>query len=244
MRKTLLVLAFLAIFLGVFLLAQLLAPVETITIPLEEVMAPVVNASQRVMLIPAVDPEGRGIITRLVVEARPGYGRTLVNIDQLLFWVDTQHSIRIAKNLAEELTGMDLSNLDLIYTIETNASIIGGESAGAAITVATIALLENKTLRSDVMMTGTIDERGNIGKVGAILPKAIVARDAGMSLFLVPETQGTQVYYEPVERCKRIGPMTFCTTTYEARRIDIGEEVGIEVEEVMTIQDALDRFLV
>jgi len=238
------------ILLGFFFHPYLFLPTETGITKLVEVIPTKIRplpfnvTHARSMYVPAVDAEGRGVLTLLKVEVKPGYGRTLVNIDQLYFWVDTQHSIRIAKQLAQQITGVDVSNIDLVYTIETNASIIGGESAGAAIAVATIALLQNKTINPRVMMTGTIDEEGRIGKVGAVLAKAIVARDAGMELFLVPEGQAVQTYYEAVEECRQIGPITYCTTDYVPRRIDISEQVGIEVKEVVTIEDALNYYLV
>lgn len=199
--------------------------------------------SPKTMLIPAVDAEGKGVVTKLEVEARAGKGRTLVNIDQLYFWVDTQHSIRIAKQLAERLTGVNTSELDLIYSIESEASVIGGESAGAAIAVATISLLQGKELNKSVMMTGTIDAQGRVGKVGGILAKAWAAKQAGMKLFLVPVGQSIQTYYEPVRHCEQIGPFTYCTTTYELKRVDVAEQVGIEVREISSVKEALEYFL-
>ncbi|MGC8812176.1 MAG: S16 family serine protease [Candidatus Aenigmatarchaeota archaeon] len=195
------------------------------------------------MNIPAVDEEGNGVITKLMVEAKPGTGRVLVDINQLLFWVDTQNSIRVAQKVAQNYTNTDLSSIDLIYSIETNASLIGGPSAGAAMTVATIALLENKSLNKSVMMTGTINSDGTIGPVGEIVSKAKAAKDVGAKLFLVPEGQAVQTYYKPVEHCERFGPVTYCSTEYKPEKIDVSKEVGIPVKEVSTIQEALKYFL-
>lgn len=196
------------------------------------------------MNIPAVDSEGNGVVTKLLVEAKPGTGRVLVDINQLLFWVDTQNSIRVAQKVAQNYTNTDLSSIDLIYAVETNASIIGGPSAGAAMTVATIALLENKTLNQSVMMTGTINSDGSIGPVGEIVAKAKAAKDVGAKLFLVPEGQAVQVYYKPIEHCEKFGPVTYCSTEYKPEKIDVSKEVGIDVKEVSTIQDALKYFFI
>lgn len=194
------------------------------------------------MNIPAVDNEGNGVITKLFVEAKHGKGRALVDINQLLFWVDTQQSIRIAKFVAQNVTGVDISNVDLIYSIETNASIIGGPSAGAALTIATIAVLENKTINPKVMITGTIDYDGSIGQVGEILAKARASRNAGAEIFLVPLGQAVQNYYKPIRSCEKFGPVTYCTTEYKVEKIDISKEVGIEVKEVSRINEALKYF--
>ncbi|MEM5843970.1 MAG: S16 family serine protease [Candidatus Aenigmatarchaeota archaeon] len=196
------------------------------------------------MYIPAVDSEGNGVVTKLIVEAKPGTGRVLVDINQLLFWVDTQHSIRVAQKVAQNYTKIDLSNIDLIYAIETNASVIGGPSAGAAMTIATIALIENKTLNQSVMITGTINSDGSIGPVGEIVAKAKAAKDIGAKLFLVPLGQAIQTYYKPIEHCERFGPVTYCSTEYRPEKIDVSKEVGISVKEVSNIQEALQYFLI
>jgi uncharacterized protein len=204
------------------------------------------NITRRIveLKVPAVDNEGRGVATNLIVELKPGEGRVLVDVNQLLFWVDTQYSIRVAKTVAQNLTKIDLSKFDLIYAIETNASIIGGPSAGAALTVATVALLENKSLNPEVMITGSINPDGSIGQVGEIIAKAKASKDVGAKIFLVPQGQGIQINYKPVKECKKIGPITYCSIEYEEERIDVGKEIEIEVREVSNIQDALKYFLI
>ena len=193
--------------------------------------------------VPAVDNEGRGAIVKLKIQTIPGEGRTLVNVDNLLFWVDTQFSIRVAKFVAENITNLDLSNIDLIYTIETNASVIEGQSAGAALTVATVAALQNKSLNENVIITGTVNPNGRIGAVGGIFSKAKASKEMGATLFLVPRGQGTQVSYKPEQKCEKIGPVTFCSTEYKETKIDISKDVGIEVKEVTYIQEALKYLL-
>ncbi|MDI6798894.1 MAG: hypothetical protein QMD12_02780 [Candidatus Aenigmarchaeota archaeon] len=194
--------------------------------------------------IPAVDQEGNGVITTLKVETKQGEGRVLVNINQLLFWIDTQNSIRVAQKVAQNLTGIDLSNIDLIYAIETNASIIEGPSAGAAIAVATIAAIQNKTINQSVMMTGTVNSDGSIGPVGEIVAKAKASKDVGAKLFLVPLGQAVQTRYKPVERCEKFWHVTYCSIEYKAEKIDVEKETGIQVEEVSNVAEALKYFLI
>lgn len=193
--------------------------------------------------IPAVDDQGNGVITKLKVQALSGEGRTLVNVDNLLFWVDTQFSIRTAKEVAQNITQINLSNVDLIYDIETNASVIEGESAGAALTIATVAAIQNKTVNQSVIITGTINPNGDIGPIGGVIAKAKAAKDVGAALFLVPEGQSIQVNYIPERKCEKIGPITYCTTDYKQETIDISKDIGIDVEEVSNIQEALKYFI-
>ncbi len=103
------------------------------------------DSSITTIRVPAVDKNGNGVIATLSVDAKPGIGRTLVDINQILFWADTQDSIRTAKTVAQNVTGIDLSKYDIIYSIQANASVIEGPSAGAAMAIATILELENRT---------------------------------------------------------------------------------------------------
>ncbi|OGI11656.1 hypothetical protein A3K64_00885 [Candidatus Micrarchaeota archaeon RBG_16_36_9] len=191
----------------------------------------------------AVDQDGNGIITPLVVEAKPGNGKILTNIEKILFWVDTQQSMQTAKQVAGNLTGIDVENYDLIFTLNSNATLVGGPSAGGALTVATIAALENKKLKSDVMMTGTINPDGTIGEIGGVLEKAKAAKDVGAEIFLVPKGQGTETYLKPEESCVQRSSFLFCTTKYNEVTINIGKNVGISVIEVANVNDALKYFI-
>jgi len=194
--------------------------------------------------IPAVDKDENGVITVLTVQVVPGSGRILTNIDKLLFWVDTQNSIRMATTVAEKTTGLNLSDYDIIYTIQANASVIGGPSAGAAITIATIAALQNKTVNESVMITGGMNHDGTLSPVGGVLEKAVVSKGIGARMFLVPLTQSTQISYKNREYCEKIGWMDFCTTETYPVKVDIEEQAGIKVKEVMTIEDAMKYMLI
>lgn len=190
----------------------------------------------------AIDENGKGAVTKLLIEVKNGTGKILVNIENLFFWIDTQNSIRVAKELAEKITKVNTSNLDLIYTIEANATLIGGPSAGAAITVATIAALTHKEINRDVVITGTIDEDGNIGKVGGIKEKCEAAKNYGAKICLVPKGQSKEYQLIPKKECTQIGNFEFCKITYEMKEIDISKEVGIKVIEVQNIYEAIKYF--
>ena len=190
----------------------------------------------------AVDQDGNGVSTPLIVESKIGTGKTLTNIEKLLFWTDTQQSIQIAKYVAENLTNINASKYDLTYSIESEATVIGGPSAGAALTIATIAALRNEKIRNDVVITGTINGDGTIGEIGGVLEKAKAANDVGAKLFLVPLGQGEQTFLRPEESCTKRGSIIFCRTTYKAVSVNIGQEAGISVIEVGDIGDAYKYF--
>ena len=193
--------------------------------------------------IPALDNNNNGVVTNLVVEATPGSGKTLVDIDSLLFIADTQNSIRTAKDVAQQYTGKDLSKYDLIYHLDANASVIGGPSAGAALTIATIAALDKKELKDNVMITGGINHDGTISPVGGVVDKAKAAKDVGASLFLVPLDQKDEVYYEDKEYCRKIGLTEFCTVEQVPKKVSVELEANINVLEVENISQAYSYFI-
>ncbi len=192
--------------------------------------------------VPAVDEEGSGVVTSLDVQVSPGSGKILTNIDKLFFWVDTQNSIRKATKVAEDITGKDISKYDIVYTVRANASVIEGGSAGAALTIATIAGLQNKTINNSVMITGTIEEDGTIGPIGEVVAKAIGAKEVGASLFLVPIGQGSSKIYRPERSCYSEAGFQICETRTVGEKIFISKDVGIEVREVANIQQATQYF--
>ena len=202
-----------------------------------------VNKSFATVRIPAVDEQGNGVVTSLDVEIVPGSGRILTNIDKLLFWVDTQTSIRTAKAVAEEHTKTDLSKYDIIYTVRANATVIEGGSAGGALTIATIGAIENKQLRQDVIMTGTINRDGTIGPVGEVLAKAKASKEVGAVKFLAPVNQGTTKTYEKKKSCETVGSAELCTVETIPTKVSIDKEVGIPVIEVKDVDEAFGYFV-
>jgi predicted S18 family serine protease len=193
--------------------------------------------------VPAVDREGNGVMATLSVEARPGIGRTLVDINQILFWVDTQDSIRTAKIVAKNITGIDLSRYDIIYSIQANASVIEGYSAGAAMAIATILELEDRVVNRNVTISGTLDETGKIGRVTGVLAKAEAAKNAGINLMLVPSGQRTYTMYIEEKGCEDYVFTKICRSTIRPEEVDVEEKVGIEVKEVSSVEEALKYFL-
>ena len=241
--------AFAALFLVIaFVLGGLLNP-RTVYLEREVPSAPQVvripdsTTTFASISAPAVDPNGRGVIVGIGVQARPGSGEILTNIDRILFWVDTQHSIRTARSVAENITGLEMDGYDLTYTITANASVIEGPSAGAAITIATIAALQNRTLNPRVMITGTVEEDGSVGSAGGLVEKARAAREAGADTFLIPAGIVGTAGAERSKNCTVENGKEYCKVEYVPKKADIGKEAEINVQEVNTIEEALNYFI-
>lgn len=194
------------------------------------------------IFVSAIDEKGKGVAMPLNVRSINGSGETLIDINNLVFWFDTQQSIQTAKSVAQNITGENLNKTSIIYTIGANASVVEGPSAGAALTIATIAALENRKLDKSVMITGTINLDGTIGEVGGILEKASAAKHAGAKLFLVPKGQGAETFLKPVESCSEQDSLTYCTTRYSRTATGISEKAGIQIKEVSSVTEAEKYF--
>lgn len=85
----------------------------------------------------------------------------------------------------------DTRTVDLPFEIGISTADIGGPSAGLAFTIAILDELTDGSLtgRGKVAATGTINEDGTVGAIGALPQKAVAVRDAGVTLFLVPSSQ-------------------------------------------------------
>lgn len=186
--------------------------------------------------------DGEGVVSSAWARAEPGVGKILVDIKSLFFWIDIQNSIRTASSFSRDYLEIERDEHDLTYSMDLNVSIIGGPSAGAALTVATMAALKNSSINDDVVMTGTVEPDGTIGKVGEIVPKAKAVDEKAFDRFLVPEGQSVQMTYTKEESC-RTGDIDICRTEYREEKVDVDEQVDVDVIEVENIEEALNYFL-
>lgn len=180
------------------------------------------------MTLLAVKETSQGMVggtAELTIEVREGSGRVFVETSPLTK-IDTQVSTRFAKEIACNFLEIRCNNLDFIYTLKSDAPIIGGPSAGAAMSVITIATLKDVALDKKTAITGTINSGGLIGPVGGVKEKIDAAKAFGLKKVLVPagetiKLEGTNVSLTPEE---------------------YGEHKGIDVKEVGTLNDAFFGF--
>ena len=170
----------------------------------------------------------KGSIADLTLEIRPGTGRVFVNTFPISK-IDTQISMRFAKQIACRHAEADCSKYDFIYTLKASSSIVGGPSAGAAAAVLTSALLSSTQLKDSIAITGTINSGELIGPVGGLKAKIEAASDEGISKVLIPK--GSALSKEGNE-----------TDNITISLVDYGNELGIEVIEVSTLDDAFYHF--
>ncbi len=197
------------------------------------------------LLLPAIKQNGQGAVAQLDVEIKNGSGRSFLRVDGTNPVVDqnTQDSIKLALITAQgysEKTRQNLRNSDLLFTFSGTMGSVGGESAGAAMSVATIALLNGKKLKPNIAITGSISENGSIGEIGGVLEKAKALKNAGITTFLVPVgesiTTRQEVFQNETCNTRDIGNgiVQECRTSrnVESTPVNISQEVGITVIEV------------
>jgi PDZ domain-containing protein len=89
------------------------------------------------------------------------------------------------------LTTTEDLKVDLPFEVRFKKRSLGGPSAGLAYALAMTDMLDATDLARDrvIAATGAIYLNGNVGPVGGIVQKAIVAESAGAEVFLVPESE-------------------------------------------------------
>jgi len=247
MRKNDFVFSIIVIFMLGVIIGTYISPVKEVVVE-KRVLSPVTipeNGGVEVQ-IPALDSNGNGVMGKLVTHVREGSGLVLVNINNVFAQPDTQQSGRIAAKAASDYTGIDLSNIDIIYNVIVNASVIEGPSAGASMAISVVFALENRTIDSGVVITGSIREDGTIAPVGAIAAKARAAKENGATRFLVPANQSVDSEVTREKKCETKEENGFtvesCTIRYETSPVNIGMSLGIEVIEVSTLAEAVGYF--
>jgi uncharacterized protein len=181
-----------------------------------------------------------GVLLNATVIVTEGNGHVFVDT-QPYTQVDLQGSARMATLVASDITGIDPTKHDFYFIIEVTSPIISGPSAGAALTVAAIADIENWELIDGVVMTGMINPDGSIGPVGGIPYKLDAAAQHGTSLFIVPEGQINVMITEST--IVRKGAFVVVEDkTIEVDLVEKGEELNVEVVEAITIENAVKHF--
>jgi uncharacterized protein len=186
-----------------------------------------------------------GTVLKITVEIRDGTGLVLVNTATPT-GVDFQTSARTAVMIAQKYTSVDLSKKDVIFSISSEnqqeLQAVDGGSAGGAMTVLLISDISGKPINSKVLMTGTIENDGSIGKIGGVSEKADAAGKYGAKIFLVPAGQAITQVQSCDER--RAGSFIYRTCTSQDKPLsDLTEkEYDMKVIEINNIKDALSYF--
>jgi len=179
-----------------------------------------------------------GSMINISVEVTPGRGRVLVQTSPLMGEV-FQDAANTAVAVAEARTGVSLSESDAIISIVADDRVpsVNGPSAGALMTLLLISVLQQRPVRPDVTVTGTIDENGQIGAIGGVVEKATAAKASGKTLLLLSRENSRLTQYRDEAR-DYYGFQVVSQVPYQVdTKQYVESNVGIRIEYVDTIDD-------
>ncbi len=170
----------------------------------------------------------------------PGSGRVFFSAYPLTE-LDTQAAARVAALVASSLAGVNYYDYDYYVVMESESMVVGGPSASALMAVGFLALILNKTVYTNVSMTGMVNPDGTIGPVGGLKGKLEAVAKAGFKVFLIPI--GERIVLVPNVTIKKYPWGVYKSVSYV--KIDLvkyGEELGVKVVEVASIREAFEYF--
>jgi len=208
---------------------------------------PAQNFSASTYVLAVKSDESTGVLGKVFIEVNPGKGRVLMNTNPFLE-PDTQYSAETAVKVAQNYTGKNLDDRDVILSFDVTGQVLGGPSAGAAMTVATIAAIEQNKVKENVAITGTIEPDGEVGQIGGVIQKAEAAAKNGVKLFLVPKNELILTYYERQVTKEKISPnFVIQRVSYVPKTLDLNNytmsEWKMETKGVSTISDVVKYML-
>lgn len=189
---------------------------------------PALAKEGRMKLLATSEIEGGAMIgssADVMLEINSGSGRVFIETFPLTR-LDTQISTRFAKEVACDFIDFDCSAYDFIYTIRSDSAIIGGPSAGSALTLLTVMTLEDTPVSQEIAITGTINSGGVIGPVAGLKEKLEAARQSGIKKVLIPK--GTSSYKD--------------NSNNTVQLYNVSRQLGITLIEVSDIEEALYEF--
>jgi len=103
-------------------------------------------------------------------------------------------------DLAEE----HFSKSDIHIHVPAGATPKDGPSAGVAIALAVLSMLQDKRVRPDLAMTGEITLRGRVMPVGGVKEKVLAAARAGIKHIMLPEKNKIDLDEIPADVKKKL----------------------------------------
>ncbi len=193
-----------------------------VLLQLQVVLAANMHGSMKIF---AVTTSGEGLSADLILYLEKGSGEVWSTVVPLV-GTSTQTAERIAVQVAKNYS-KEANSYDYKFDINSQAAVVDGPSAGAAMALLTIALLQGKQIPKYVSITGTINESGEVGGVGGVYEKAKEAAAIGIKLLMIPSGEAQQIVKLP-DGVKSIDLTSYAPVAW-----------GMKVIEAANIDDAL-----
>ncbi len=190
--------------------------------------------------VPAINQNSQGVMTKLTTKLKQGDGQVLVNVNDVIAGYELQLSARNVVHAVESFTNTSLNNYDVTFSIKTDASLVDGSSASAAMGASVMALLLNKKLNPKATITGSVDDSGNLKPIGGLFEKITAAKNSNLSLIIIPKGQSSNIEQVKTLACNTINGLDICDIKFEPNLNTKG--LGITISEAATLKDAFDLF--
>lgn len=151
--------------------------------------------------LPAVDANGAGLVVETNFEFTEGNGELFVNLNGIELRHDLQRALVEAMQTATRLTGHSFADLATHVSFsppDGDILVLRGKSWEAGLTVALIASLRHQPLSSGTLITGIVDDDGQLLPVGGVEAKARSARAFGATELVVPSAANSDVTMDGV----------------------------------------------
>jgi uncharacterized protein len=140
----------------------------------------------------AVAPDGTALSATLDLHIEPGTGKVWSSVSGPLVGTATQSTEKIAVKVAKNYF-TDVEEYDYFFSIDSEASVVDGPSAGSAMALLVVGSLMDEKIPQNIGLTGTITNTGEVGPVGGVFEKSKEAAKDGIKLFLIPAGESKQV---------------------------------------------------
>ncbi|GEM_PF-709005 len=140
----------------------------------------------------AVTDSGAALEATLTIAVEPGTGKIWSSVGPLI-GTSTQNTEKISLEVARNYFDRT-DEYDYKFDINSNATIVEGPSAGAAMSLLLISMLQGKPLPEYVSVTGSINEDATVGGVGGVFEKSRRAAESGITLFMIPMGEAVQTH--------------------------------------------------
>lgn len=174
----------------------------------------------------AVAPDGTALSATLDLHIEPGTGKVWSSVSGPLVGTATQSTEKIAVKVAKNYFN-DVDQFDYFFSIDSEASVVDGPSAGSAMALLVVGSLMDEKIPKNIGLTGTITNTGEVGPVGGVFEKSKEAAQDGVKLFLIPAGESKQVV-KLADGVKNIYLPEYAL-----------EEWGMKVIETYTLDDVL-----
>ncbi len=167
----------------------------------------------------------KGVLTLISLNVTRGNGTVSITGPQGV-GISTLTSAEIAASYASSYLSLNHSKYNFTYHINDSRANVSGPSGGLAFTLLAISALQGKPLLDNFTVTGTISPNGDVGEVGGVYDKAMVASQYHMGFFIVPyaSNQSFEYYLYYIIQSKSNMPIVFANNVSDAIQYAFGNK--------------------